>query len=240
MGFREGQNDPPPADALNNPAIEPIAKRYAELRYQLMPYTYTAAREAYDTGMPLMRALWLHYPDDPEARRQSQQYLWGRDLLVAPVFEKGASSRQVYLPAGVWYDFWDNSQHTGRATVTRPVDLATMPLYVRAGSIIPFDPVRQYAAEPVTAPTTLKVYTGANGEFTLYEDDGNSQDYLQNKATWTRFAWNDAARKLTIAAAPPAGAANATTAPRELKVELLPAGTLKTLTYDGRRAELAF
>ena len=78
-----------------------------------------------------------------------------------------------------------------------------MPIYVRAGSIIPFDPVRQYMAQPVTEPTTLKVYSGANGEFTLYEDDGNSQNYLQNKGTWTKLSWDDGAKKLTIAAAPP-------------------------------------
>ena len=97
-------------------------------------------------------------------------------MLIAPVYEKGATSRDVYLPAGTWYDWWDNARHDGGTSVTRKVDLATMPIYVRAGSIIPFDPVRQYMAQPVTEPTTLKVYTGANGEFTMYEDDGNSQE----------------------------------------------------------------
>src|SRR5262245_45841273 len=240
MGFREGQTNLPAQQEMNNPAIEPVAKKYAELRYQLMPYTYTLAREAYDTGMPLMRALWLHYPDDKQARGQSQEYLWGRDLLIAPVYEKGATSRDVYLPAGTWYDWWDNTRHNGGTTVTRKVDLATMPIYVRAGSIIPFDPVRQYLAQPVTEPTTLKVYSGANGEFTLYEDDGISQGYLQNKGTWTKLSWDDGAKKLTITAAPPGGATNASTARREFKVELLPVGTVKTVTYNGRQAEVGF
>ena len=104
--------------------------------------------------------------------------MWGRDLLVAPVFTKGATSRDVYLPKGEWYDWWTNARVSGGQDVTRQVDLATMPIYVRAGAIIPVDPVRQYTSEPVTEPTTLKVYRGADGEYTLYEDDGISQEYL--------------------------------------------------------------
>ena len=101
VGPREyGNNNAPikPDDArnilpseLNNPAIEPIAKKYAELRYQLMPYTYTLAWDARDAGLPLMRALWLHYSEDVRARGIGNQFLWGRDLLIAPVFEKGAA-----------------------------------------------------------------------------------------------------------------------------------------------------
>ena len=91
-----------------------------------------------------MRAMWLHYPDDVRARGLGTQFMWGRDLLVAPVFTKGATSREVYLPTGDWYDWWTNAKTTGGRTVTRQVDLATMPIYVRAGAIIPFDPVRQY------------------------------------------------------------------------------------------------
>ena len=100
---------------MNNPAIEPIARKYDELRYQLMPYTYTLAWEARDSGLPLMRAMWLHYPDDPRARGLGTQYLWGRDLLIAPVFTKGATSRDVYLPKGDWYDWWTNAKSTRRA-----------------------------------------------------------------------------------------------------------------------------
>lgn len=240
IGFREGQTAVPAEEELNNPAIEPVAKKYAELRYQLMPYTYTLAREAHDTGMPLMRALWLHYPGDKQARGQSQEYLWGRNMLVAPVYEKGAASRAVYLPAGTWYDWWNNSKHNGGTTVTRSVDLATMPIYVRAGSVIPFDPVRQYVSQPVTEPTTLKVYSGASGEFTMYEDDGNSQKYLQNKGTWTKLSWDDGAKKLTISAAPPAGITNESTAPREFKIEILPARTVKTITFNGHHSEVPF
>jgi len=235
--LENGRNNPNPSE-LNNPAIEPICRQYDDLRYQLMPYTYTLAREARDTGMPLMRAMWLHYPDDPRAVADGSQYLWGRDMLVAPVFKQGAGSREVYLPKGDWYDWWTDAKQTGGKSITREVDLKTMPLYVRAGAIIPVDPVRQYAGEKVEEPTTLKVYRGADGSFTLYEDDGISLDYLQNKATWTRLTWNDRTRRLTIEPGAPPGASSAPVS-RSFKVQLLPEGTTKTVVYKGQKTEVA-
>ena len=227
------------ASELNNPGIEPVAKRYAELRYQLLPYTYTLAWEARTTGMPLMRAMWLHYPNDPRAAALGTQFLWGRDLLVAPVFEKGATSRQVYLPAGDWYDWWTNTREVGGRTVRRDVDLATMPIYVRAGAIIPVDPVRQYTGEPVTEPTTLRVYRGADGSFTLYTDDGISQAYLKGKGSWIRLTWNDRARRLTMEPGAPPGATNVV-AERVFDVQLLPDGVTKRVTYRGMRTQVTF
>jgi alpha-glucosidase (family GH31 glycosyl hydrolase) len=158
---------------------------------------------------------------------------------VAPVYEKGATSREVYLPAGDWYDWWTAERVAGGRTVSRPVDLATMPLYVRAGAIVPVDPVRQYVAEPVSEPTTLRVYRGANGQFTLYEDDGISQDYLRGRGTWTRLAWDDRARRLTIEPGAPRGATNVASR-RTFRVELLPEGTSRTVTYSGARQTVAF
>ncbi|HVS97699.1 MAG TPA: TIM-barrel domain-containing protein [Puia sp.] len=184
--------------SMNDPRIEPVVKKYDELRYQLLPYTYTLAWEARTTGMPLMRALWLHYPDDPVARGMGSEYLWGRDLLIAPVFEKGATSRAVYLPAGMWYDWWSGEAVMGGRTVRRAVDLSILPIYVRAGAIIPFDPVRQYTSEPVSEPTTLRLYPGADGSFTLYDDDGISQEYLRGLGTWIRLSWDDRGRVLTL------------------------------------------
>jgi alpha-glucosidase/alpha-D-xyloside xylohydrolase len=186
-----------------------------------------------------MRAMWLHYPDDPRARGLGSQYLWGRDLLVAPVFERSAASRNVYLPRDNWYDFWTNEKVAGGQTVSRPVDLATMPLYVRAGAIIPFDPVRQYTGQPVDEPTTIKIYAGADGQFTLYEDDGISLDYQQGRATWTRFTWEDSARRLVIEPASSDGAKNLPSS-RKLRVELVPAGEVRMVEYTGQRIELAF
>jgi alpha-glucosidase/alpha-D-xyloside xylohydrolase len=224
---------------LNNPAIEPVARKYAELRYQLLPYTYTLAWDARHSGMPLMRAMWLHYPDDARARGLGTQFMWGRDLLVAPVFTKDATSREVYLPSGEWYDWWTNAKSTGGQNVTRQVDLATMPIYVRAGAIIPFDAVRQYTSQPVSEPTTLRVYGGADGEYTLYEDDGISQDYLKARGTWTRMSWNDRAKQLTIEPGAPKGATNVTTK-RVFRVLLLPEGTTREVTYAGKRIQMKF
>ncbi|HEX7049192.1 MAG TPA: TIM-barrel domain-containing protein [Longimicrobiales bacterium] len=240
MGDHEGQEVVPGPEDMNNPAIEPIARKYAELRYQLIPYTYTLARQAHDTGMPLMRALWLHYPEDERARGIGDEYLWGRDLLIAPVYEQGATTREVYLPEGEWYDWWTHERQSGGRTVTREVDLATMPIYVRAGAIIPFDPVRQYMAQEVDEPTTLQVFPGADGEFTLYEDDGISLDYLEDRATWTRMTWDDEARRLVIEPAPPPGATQLDRGPRTFRVALLPSGETKTVEYDGARVEVTF
>ena len=240
MGFPEGQTELPPASEMNNPEIEAINRRYGELRYQLIPYTYTLAREARDTGMPLMRALWLHYPEDERARGVGSEYLWGRDLLVAPVFTQGASERDVYLPAGDWYDWWTGERIAGGRTVTREVDLSIMPLYARAGAVIPFDPVRQFMDEQVDEPTTIKVFRGADGEFTLYEDDGISLDYLQGRGTWTRMTWDDAATRLTIEPGAPRGAVNLLPEGRNLVVELLPGGETRTVRYAGSRVEVVF
>ncbi len=224
---------------LHNAEVEPICREYLNLRYQLLPYNYTLAREAFDTGMPFMRALWLHYPDDPKAVGLSNEYLWGRDLLIAPVVTKGAMSRDVYLPKGDWYDWWTNEKTSGGQSITRTVDLKTMPIYVRAGAIIPFDPVRQYTAEKVTEPTTLKIYRGADGQFTLYDDDGITQAYLKNQGTWTKLSWNDGAKTLTIEPGAPKGVAGIAS-PRTFKVELLPDGIAKTVNYDGKQGEVAF
>ena len=230
---------PPLESELNNPTIEPIARKYDELRYQLMPYTYTLAWEATSSGMPLQRAMWLHYPKDEQVRNMGDQYMWGKDLLIAPVYEKGAISRNVYLPKGDWYDWWTTIKETGGKTISKQVDLSVMPIYVRAGSIIPFDPIRQYASEVVSEPTTIRVYSGANGEFTFYEDDGLSQDYLKGKGTWIRMVWNDKARTLMLEPGAPKGSINVPVK-RTFKVQLLPEGTSKTTTYDAKVVTVTF
>ena len=191
----------PDASELRNAEVEPIARKFLELRYRLLPYNYTLAREAADTGLPMMRALWLHYPGDAEAVKLGNEYLWGRDILVAPVVEKGAKSRRIYLPAGDWFDWWTGKRVEGKKWIERDVDLATMPLYVRAGAIVPLDPVRQYTGQTVTEPTTLRIHPGANGTFTLYGDDGQSLGYRDGsdaKTTWIHFRWDDSARRLTL------------------------------------------
>src|SRR4029453_10877177 len=146
---------------------------------------------------------------DARARGIGDEFLWGRDLLIAPVHEKGAAARSLYLPKGDdWYDWWTNQRSRGGDEVIAKVDLATMPIFVRAGAIIPLDPIRQYTSQAVTEPTTLRVYRGADGQFTLYEHDGISEEYLSGRGTWTRLIWNDPASQLTIEPGPPRGATN--------------------------------
>ncbi len=238
MGFAEGQRELPNSAELSNPAIEPICRKYAELRYKLLPYNYTLAAEARASGLPLMRAMWLHYPQDEQVRGMGTQYLWGRDLVIAPVFERGATQREVYLPQGVWYDWWTGTKEVGGQTIRRPVDLEMMPIYARAGAILPLDPLRQYATQPVTEPTTIRVYSGAAGQFRWYEDDGATQEYLSDRFAWTVLKWDDAHRRLTIERDRTAGALDI--APRKLRVELLPEGKSQEIDYDGRHAQITF
>ena len=228
----------PAATELHNAAIEPICRKYLELRYQLLSYNYSLFREACDRGLPPMRALWLHYPDDPEAVKLGDEYLWGRDLLVAPVTEKGAVERKLYLPQGDWYDFWTNERRPGKRAITQSVDLATLPLYVRAGAIVPLEPVRQYVDQKVEEPAIVRIYTGQDGQFRWYEDDGHTLDYQRGKFTWTRLSWNDRASRLTIEPDIATGSLAAT--PKTLVVELVPLGKKQTLRYESKRLEVQF
>ena len=188
----------PPESELRNAQVEPICKKYLELRYRLMPYLYSTVRETSKTGLPILRAMWLHHPDDPAAVARGDQYFWGRDMLVAPVVEKGATSRRVYLPRGTWFDFWTEQRVQGGSEIDRAVDLATMPLYVRAGAVIPMGPVKQYTAEPLDGPLSFTVYPGADGAFELFEDDGRSFEYRQGGWMGITCRWNDRSRRLSL------------------------------------------
>ncbi len=228
----------PDEGELHNAMVEPICRKYLELRYRLMPYLYSAVRECCQTGMPIMRALWLHHPDDAAAVARGDEYLWGRDILVAPVTEKGATSRKLYLPRGVWYDFWTEQRIEGGREFARPVDLATMPLYVRAGAIVPLGPIKQYAGERVEAPLRLQIYPGADGSSLLYEDDGVSFDYRKGEWMGIRVAWNDRQRHLTLRLAEGSGML----APqrREIEIRLASSKTNRRVVFAGRPLEVKF
>jgi alpha-glucosidase/alpha-D-xyloside xylohydrolase len=188
----------PEAAQLHNEQVEPICRKYLELRYRLLPYLYSAVRECTITGIPVMRALWLHYPDDPKAVACGDQYLWGRSILVAPIVEKGATSRSVYLPRGAWYDFWTGEQIEGGREISRKVDLETLPLYVRAGSILPLGPVKQHSEEKLDEPLSISIYPGENASILLYEDDGASFNHRKGEWMGLQLDWNDAQRRLAV------------------------------------------
>jgi len=225
-----------PEAEYHNAAVEPICKKYLELRYRMMPYLYSAVRECTRTGVPVVRSLWLHYPGDPAAVARGDEYLWGRDILVAPVVEKGATSRTLYLPHGAWYDFWTDERQEGGREVTRPVDLETVPLYVRAGGIVPMGPLKQYTAEKVDGPLDVTVYPGADGSFLLYEDDGASFDYRKGEWMGIQMAWNDGRKTLGLRLA--AGSKLLPPARRDIRVKM--GAVTKSVVFDGRPLEVKF
>ena len=226
----------PDASQLHNEQVEPICRKYLELRYRMLPYLYSAVRECTVTGLPVMRALWLHYPDDPQAVVCRDEYLWGRDILVAPVLEKGTGSRKIYLPRGVWYDFWTREKLEGGRELMRHVDLETIPLYVRAGAILPLGPVKQYTTEQVDQPLSISIFPGADASFLLYEDDGRSFNYRKGEWMGLRLNWNDAQRTLTFNLA--SGSRLLTALRRNLEVKLFDAQ--KQIVLDGSPIEVRF
>jgi alpha-glucosidase len=235
--YTGGAANPDPSE-LRNPDVEPICRKYLELRYRLMPYLYSAVRETHETGLPIMRALWLHYPDDAEAVARGDQYLWGRDILVAPVVEKGAAERRLYLPRAHWYDFWTEEKIEGGREVSKAVDLSTMPLYVRAGSIIPMGPVKQYAAEKIDGPLTLLIYPGANAASTLYEDDGATFNYRRGEFMRIEMIWNDSRRSLTLRLAK--GSRTLPPIKRNIEVRVVGEKAVRAIAFEGRPVEVRF
>jgi alpha-glucosidase (family GH31 glycosyl hydrolase) len=226
----------PDPSQLHNPQVERICRKYLELRYRMLPYLYSVVRDGTATGLPVMRALWLHYPDDAKAVACGDQYLWGRDVLVAPVIEKGATSRNVYLPRGGWHDFWTGERIDGGREITRPVDLETLPLYIRAGSILPWGPVKQYTAEKVNEPCSISIYAGADASFVLYEDDGSSFNYRKGEWMGIQMAWQDAKRTLTIRLAQ--GSRMLAPTPRNLGVKL--GQDTRSVVFDGKPLKVSF
>jgi alpha-glucosidase (family GH31 glycosyl hydrolase) len=226
----------PDSSQLHDPRVEPICRKYLELRYRMLPYLYSAVRECATTGMPIVRGLWLHYSDDPLAVARGDEYLWGRDVLVAPVADQGATSRRVYLPNGVWHDFWTGERVEGGREIARPIDLETIPLYVRAGGLLPLGPVKQYVNEEVDEPVSITVYPGADGRFQLYEDDGVSFNHRRGAWMGIDMSWNDARRALSLKLAD--GSRMLPPLTRPIKVKL--GDQRREVSFDGRPVEVSF
>jgi len=226
----------PDESQLHNPQVEIICKKYLELRYRMLPYIYSAVRECTLTGMPVMRSLWLHYADDPAAVARGDEYLWGRDILVAPVVEQGATSRAVYLPRGDWWDFWSGERAKGGREITRAVDLETTPLYVRAGAILPFGPVKQFTDQKVEGPLEISVYAGGDASFLFYEDDGKSFNYRKGEWMGIQMRWDDARRVLKLELAE--GSRMLAPGPRDIEVKL--GSTVRKVVFEGKAVEVAF
>ncbi len=172
--------------------------KFDNLRYRLMPYIYSTAWKVTDEGYTMMRGLAMDFGQDPHVFSIDDQFMFGPSMLVNPVTQPGVTYRPVYLPLDAdWYNFWTGKKYSGGQTFPVPVPLHEMPLFVRAGSIVPMGPFIQYAAESAD-PIELRIYPGANGDFTLYEDENDNYNYENGVYSTIRMKWEDQASKLTI------------------------------------------
>ena len=220
---------PPPED-LHRPDVEEICRKFLNLRYQLMPYLYSCVAQTHRTGLPLIRALWLEFPNDEQTFLIDDSYLWGDSFLVAPVYQKQAKERRVYLPKGTWWNFWNDERIEGGGWVNRQIALDTIPLFVKAGSIVPIGPTKQHTSERSSELMTLRVYPGASGTFTWFEDDGESFEYEKGKDLRVQCDWNDSIRTLTLAIDP----ASSIPTDRQIRVEVAGGGHPNTLTLGSQ------
>jgi alpha-D-xyloside xylohydrolase len=195
-----------------NPFYDTIAK-FIRLRYQLIPYIYSLAARVTQHGVPMVRAVALEFPDDAATHALTDEFLFGPAMLVCPVtapmyYAKNSQpivnaekARGVYLPRGCgWYDFWTGAFHAGGQTLKAAAPLETMPLFVRAGAIIPMTETMQFVDERPDEPYEIRVYRGADGQFTIYEDAGDGYAYERGECSLIKLAWNEASRELTVSA----------------------------------------
>lgn len=200
-----------------NPTYDVIEK-YINLRYSLLPYIYSASWQVTANQSSMMRALVMDFASDKQAIDLNDEFMFGKSLLVSPVTEpmywknrlqgkdsvkvedySSVKTKAVYLPKGAdWYDFWTGEKVNGGQTVQKDVPLNIIPLYVKAGSILPIGPKVQYATEKKWDNLEIRIYEGANGEFTLYEDENDNYNYEKGIYSTIHFSWNDKQKSLTI------------------------------------------
>jgi alpha-D-xyloside xylohydrolase len=180
------------------PEAQKILTAYDKLRYRLMPYIYSLAWKTTSEGYTIMRPLVMDFREDVRAQNIGDQFLFGPAILVNPVTQPGATTRRLYLPSAKWYDFWTGAATQGGREIDSPSPIGRLPLYVRAGSIVPLGPNVEYAAQKSEDPIELRIYRGADGSFTLYEDENDTYNYEKGAYSTIPFSWDDAAQTLTI------------------------------------------
>jgi alpha-D-xyloside xylohydrolase len=216
------------------PEVERIVARYDSLRYQLMPYVYSLAWKTTSEGYTPMRALIMDFPGDARVRRIGDEFMYGPALLVAPVTDSGARSRSVYVPAGGWFDFWTGAEVRGGRWFMAAAPLERMPLFVRAGSIVPMGRAVQHASESWD-PIEVRVYPGADAAFTLYDDAGDGYGYERGEHATIALGWDDRAKALRIGERRGAyPGMPATRSFRVVKVGGAGVGAGKAVHYDGK------
>ncbi|MDR0893987.1 MAG: DUF5110 domain-containing protein [Prevotellaceae bacterium] len=207
---------------------------FIRLRYSLIPYIYSTSWEVSARRSTFMRALVMDFAADKRVWDINDQYMFGPSLLVCPVTKssKESTQRSVYLPKGtVWYDFWNNSAVKGGQTVVQETQLDRIPLYVRQGAILPIGPDVQYTGEKRWDKLNIRIYPGANGTFTLYEDEFDNYNYEKGKCTEIAFKWNQSKRTLTIDARK--GSYNGMLPTRTFVIQQAGSDTAKEVTYNG-------
>jgi alpha-D-xyloside xylohydrolase len=180
------------------PEAQKILVDYDRLRYRLLPYTYSLAWMTTSEAYTPMRPLVMDFRSDERAVDISDQFMYGPAFLVNPVTEPGAAMREVYLPGAEWYDFWNGVTLKGGNTVVAPAPLERLPLYVRAGSIVPMGPEVEWSTQKPADPIEVRVYRGADGSFTLYEDENDNYNYEKGAYATISFHWDEARQTLTI------------------------------------------
>jgi alpha-D-xyloside xylohydrolase len=188
--------------------MKAILLKYDNLRYRLLPYIYSLSWKVTSEGYTMMRSLAFDFRDDGNINSIPDQYMFGPAFLVSPVMDRMVSlehgapakpSRKVYLPkSAIWFDFWTGDTFKGGQTLDAPAPIETIPLFIKAGSITPMGPFLQYATEKLPDPLEVRIYPGANGEFTLYEDENDTYNYEKKSYATIKFQWNDASRKLSV------------------------------------------
>ena len=226
-------------------------EKYINLRYSLLPYIYSTSWDVTANQSSMMRALVMDFANDKNALDINDQYMFGKSLLVCPVTQPMYSkegkedfstikTEEVYLPKGAdWIDFWTGEKYAGGQTISKEVPLDILPLFVRAGSILPMGPKVQYAEEKKWDNLEIRVYEGANGEFTLYEDENDNYNYEKGMSSTIKFIWNDAKKELTIA--PRQGSFPGMLAQRKFNVVRIGqdiAAATKTIDYTGAKVTI--
>jgi alpha-D-xyloside xylohydrolase len=183
-----------------NGDVQPQLIENVKLRYRLLPYIYSLAWDVMKNRGSMMRALLFDFRSDPKAVAQPDEYMFGKALLVAPVVEKGARARKVYLPAGKgWFDFFGSRRFAGGQTIEAEAPMSHIPIFASAGSIVPIGPVKPFADARSDEPIELRVYPGANGSFELYDDAGEGFGYEKGEYNLVGLAWNDRTRSFSLA-----------------------------------------
>jgi alpha-D-xyloside xylohydrolase len=177
-----------------------VLRTYLDLRYRLLPYLYSTAWQVTSEGSPFMRPLVVDFAKDPQVIGIGDQYLFGPAIMVTPVTTAGATNCSVYLPAAgaPWYNFWTGETSPAGQRVETAAPVETLPLFVKPGAIVPMGPFLQYSSEKPADLIELRIYRGANGKFTLYEDQGDTYDYEKGKYATIPISWDDAKRTLEI------------------------------------------